>query len=258
MVAHLAGVSEADPAGKLRWDLRALSEADEIPDVARSQGLYPSCYNNLALSQLALGDRAGARRSFELAGERLVDLTPGAYADQVRAGIERNVARMDEGSSVSLDGRRLEAWTRLSSRVREVERILGGLDLASWDRRCASEGWSVGLVGCHISLGLRRQARWIERVLQGRRPHAFDWDRTHALNRLVARRVLRAQPADVLRGLAVGLDRWRRVLERATDADLARWAFHFQGKDSSVEWVAAVLAPRHVDEHLRSIRAALV
>lgn len=156
-----------------------------------------------------------------------------------------------------LEGRRLELWSRLSSRVSALQDLLGTLDREQWRLRCEGEGWPIGLVACHVSLGLRRQARWLELVLADRGPHTFDWERTHALNALVARRVIRPQPADVIRALADGLERWRPLLERMTDADLARTAFRFEGRDSSVEWVAGALAPRHIDDHTRGIRAAL-
>jgi DinB family protein len=157
----------------------------------------------------------------------------------------------------ALGGRRLELWSRLSSRVTALRDLLAELDGEQWDRPCEGEGWSVGLVGCHISLGLRRQATWLERVIAGGPPHTFTWDRTNALNALVVRRVLRPDRSEVLQALALGLERWRRLLERATDADLARPSFRAGGRDSSLEWVAGALAPRHIDDHLRSIRAAL-
>jgi hypothetical protein len=85
----------------------------------------------------------------------------------------------------------------------------------------------------------------------------FDWERTHALNALIARRVSLPTKAAVLDALADGAARWGRLLEVATDEDLARMAFRRGETLRPVAWVADVVAPRHIDEHARSIRAAL-
>ncbi len=138
-----------------------------------------------------------------------------------------------------------------------LEATLTPLTEDQWDLRCEGEGWSVGLVGCHVGLGLRRQARWIERVLAGGVAHDFSWERTHALNALVKRRVLRPDPDEVLRSLRDGLERWQRLLEALTEADLSRIAFRMGPNERSVDWVAGTLAVRHIDEHTRSIRAVL-
>lgn len=154
-------------------------------------------------------------------------------------------------------GRRLEIWSRLRSRTAEVEALLARIADEALQTRCEGEGWSIELIGCHIALGLRRQAKWIELALIGRPPHRFDWDRSHALNALVARRFSKPGRAEVLHALRAGSRRWRELLARASDADLGRIAFEHEGNERSVDWVSGVLAPRHVDEHLRSIRAAL-
>lgn len=156
-----------------------------------------------------------------------------------------------------LDGRRLELWALLSSRVGALRDLVAELDAPQWRVRCEGEGWPVGLVGCHVSLGLRRQARWLELLLAGRGPHRFSWERTNALNAVVARRVITPARPDVLLALDDGLVRWHRLIVRMADADLARVAFRLEGHERSAEWVARVLAVRHVDEHTRSIRAAL-
>lgn len=135
--------------------------------------------------------------------------------------------------------------------------VLERLEPMSWETRTISEGWPVALVACHVSIALRRQAGWVERVLRGQRPHAFDWERSHALNALVARRVVRPAPAPVLEALRAALERWRRLLELLSDEDLDRVAFRQGSVEKTAEWVAETLVPRHVDEHLRSIRAAL-
>lgn len=94
VVAHMAGVAEPDPARKHRWNVAALAEADALPDVMRVRGMNSSLYDNLGMSHSMQGDREAALRCFDLAASHLHEMAPGPYADQVRAGIERNAARL--------------------------------------------------------------------------------------------------------------------------------------------------------------------
>lgn len=94
VIAHMAGVVEDDPTKKHEWNLAALREADAVADRKRVKGTYASNYNNLGLSYALLGDRDKARESFALALSAVADIDPGPYAEQVRGGIERNVARL--------------------------------------------------------------------------------------------------------------------------------------------------------------------
>lgn len=122
---------------------------------------------------------------------------------------------------------------------------------------CEAEGWSVAFVGCHVSFGLRRQANWVRRVLAGSGPTVFDWERTHALNALLARRAISLEKGEILRALTDGAGMWRELLQRANDEDLGRMAFRQGEHVKPIDWVAAVIVPRHIDEHTRSIRSAL-
>jgi len=54
--------------------------------------VYASNLNNLGMSYAQLGDQSKAIETFEAALRAVDDLQPRAYRDQVRAGIERNVA----------------------------------------------------------------------------------------------------------------------------------------------------------------------
>jgi hypothetical protein len=158
---------------------------------------------------------------------------------------------------MELTARRSELWSRISTRTDELQRLLAAIPDDALATTCAAEGWSVAFVGCHISLGLRRQANWVRRVLAGSGPMVFDWERTHSLNALMARRVERPAKAEILRALADGAELWRQLLQRASDDDLERLAFRLGEHVKPIEWVAAVVVPRHIDEHMRSIRSAL-
>jgi hypothetical protein len=156
-----------------------------------------------------------------------------------------------------LEGRRSELWSRIWTRVEQLRELLATIPDDKLAMVCEAEGWPIALVGCHVALGLRRQANWVRRALAGSGPTVFDWERTHALNALIARRIGQPEKTEILRALREGAQRWRELLERATDDDLGRTAFRQATHERPVEWVAGVVAPRHIDEHTRSVRAAL-
>lgn len=97
----MAGVAEPDPAKKHEWNVAALREADADPQTIRSRGMYASLYNNLGMSHSVNGRRAEALRAYEVASAHVDEIDPGPYADQVRAGIERNVARLPAGDATA-------------------------------------------------------------------------------------------------------------------------------------------------------------
>ncbi len=96
VVAHMAGVTETDPNKKHDWNLAALREADAVADRDRVKDTYASNYNNLGMSYAQRGEREQAIATFERALSCAGDVPTGPYADQVRAAIERNLARARE------------------------------------------------------------------------------------------------------------------------------------------------------------------
>jgi hypothetical protein len=154
-------------------------------------------------------------------------------------------------------GRRLELWSKISAKVGEVRTLMSETSTDALAARCEAEGWPVAFVGCHLALGLHRQANWVRRVLAGSGPTAFDWERTHSLNALFVRKIARPERDDILAALDEGLARWRGLLDGASDDDLERIAFRQGENVRPIAWVAGVVAIRHLDEHMRSIKAAL-
>ncbi|MDQ2952381.1 MAG: DinB family protein [Chloroflexota bacterium] len=143
------------------------------------------------------------------------------------------------------------------TRIADLERTLASLGVEEWRRACEGEGWPLGLVASHIGLGLDRQASWIEEHARTGRAHAFSWHETNDLNAENARR----------RGLLSRMTARRFVRDRAeriamlarglTDGQLDAVVFTYQDRGRTAEWVISVLACRHIDEHHRSIKAAL-
>ena len=68
-------------------------------------------------------------------------------------------------------------------RFRTLEGLLRCLTDKQWALPCSGEGWPVGYVAHHIGQGIVRPRGWIEQVLVGEEPFAFDWEVTHELNR---------------------------------------------------------------------------
>lgn len=98
-VAHMAGVADPDPAGKQRWNERALSAADAEPDRESIAGFYPSLYHNLAFSLRLLGREDEARAALRNAWSHVGDLDPGPYGDSVRAAIRKRLEEFAPGEA---------------------------------------------------------------------------------------------------------------------------------------------------------------
>ncbi len=143
------------------------------------------------------------------------------------------------------------------TRIAELEKTLTPLDVEEWRRPCEGEGWPLGLVASHIGLGLDRQAGWIEEHSRSGEPHAFSWDETNELNAENARRRGLLSRMTALRFLRDRAERIASLARGLSDEQLDAIVFSYQDKGRSAEWVLSVLACRHIDEHHRSIRAAL-
>lgn len=94
-IAHMAGVAEPTPRGKLMWNHRALQEADAVDDRESVAGSYASLYNNLAYSHSLLGDRNEALRCLRAAWTHVVAIAPGPYADLVRSAIQKRLVELE-------------------------------------------------------------------------------------------------------------------------------------------------------------------
>ncbi len=142
-------------------------------------------------------------------------------------------------------------------RITELERTLAPLDIEQWGRPCEGEGWPLGLVASHIGLGLDRQAGWIEEHARSGEAHAFSWDETNDLNAQNARRRGLLSKMSALRFVRDRAERIAGLARGLTDEQLDALVFTYQEKGRTAEWVISVLACRHIDEHHRSITAAL-
>jgi tetratricopeptide (TPR) repeat protein len=86
VAAHYVARHQDSPAERLRWNREALSRAEAVPD-DRVRGYFPSLYLNLGRSYEDVGNLNEARRTYELAAERVGDLLEDGYGAMVRRGI---------------------------------------------------------------------------------------------------------------------------------------------------------------------------
>ena len=144
------------------------------------------------------------------------------------------------------------------SRIGDVVETLAPLGPEDWRRQCEVEGWPLGLVASHIGLGLDRQAAWIEEHAHSGAVHAFSWDETNELNAENARRRGLLSRTSAIRFLRDRAERIARLARGLTDEQLDAIVFVHEDKGRTAEWVISVLACRHIDQHHRSIKAAIV
>jgi hypothetical protein len=143
------------------------------------------------------------------------------------------------------------------TRITDLERTLTPLDVEQWRRPCEGEGWPLGLVASHIGLGLDRQAGWIEEHARSGTAHAFSWDETNEMNAENARRRGLLSRMSALRFLRDRAERIASLARGLTDQQLDAIVYTYDGRGRSAEWLLSVLVCRHIDEHHRSIRAAV-
>lgn len=145
----------------------------------------------------------------------------------------------------------------LELRVADLNATIEPLTDDEWRLTCAGEGWPIGFVAYHVSLGLERQAGWLERRGAGGPLAKFDWDGTHALNAALLRRYGLPTPEITRAALDRRLERLTRIVRSLTDTQLDEMTLLFGEHERSAEWIVRVVALRHIADHLKSIRAAL-
>ena len=141
-------------------------------------------------------------------------------------------------------------------RVGDLDALIVEISPASWPLP-SPEGWPLGFVAHHITLGLARQRRWIERRLRSGTVHEFSWETTNEMNARIVRRIGLPDAAVVRRCLRERGDAMIALVRRLTEEELDMDAFTFGEHRRSIEWVIRRVALRHIDEHAASITAAL-
>jgi hypothetical protein len=141
-------------------------------------------------------------------------------------------------------------------RFATLDRLLQPLTDAQWALPCSGEGWPVGYVAHHIGQGIVRPRGWIEQVLVGEEPFAFDWEVTHELNRRRSARLGLPPRDDTLRFLKVTAEHFGALVRSLSDEQLDRIGFAQRGARRDIAWVVK-LVMRHIDEHRAGILGAI-
>lgn len=142
------------------------------------------------------------------------------------------------------------------ARFATLDELLRSLTAEQWALPCSGEGWPVGYVAHHIGQGIARPRGWIERVLVGEDPFAFDWEVTHEGNRRRSARLGLPSRDDTLRFLKVTAEHFGALVRSLSDEQLDRIGFAHGAARRDVAWVVK-LVMRHVDEHRSGILSAI-
>jgi tetratricopeptide (TPR) repeat protein len=93
VAAHYLARHQTTPEAILQWNEECLTHACAVGDESVA-GFYPSLYLNIGHSHEVLGNKQQAVEGYRSA-ERLLDALPaGPYADMVKDGVARGLARM--------------------------------------------------------------------------------------------------------------------------------------------------------------------
>ena len=93
VAAHYLARHQSTPEATLQWNEECLRHADLVGDDSVA-GFYPSLYLNIGHSHEVLGKKQQAIDAYRCAEGLLDSLPPGPYADMVRDGVTRGLARV--------------------------------------------------------------------------------------------------------------------------------------------------------------------
>ena len=93
IAAHYLARHQKNPMDRLVWNQRSLDHARRVRD-DRVREFYPSLYLNMGKAHEDLGNRADAKRFYEMAAEVLSSLPEGRYGNVVREAVERALLRV--------------------------------------------------------------------------------------------------------------------------------------------------------------------
>jgi len=93
IAAHYVARHQSNPMDALVWNQRSLNHASAVHD-DRVREFYPSLYLNMGKAHEDLGNRADAKRFYEMAAKVLSLLSEGRYGNVVHDAVERALLRL--------------------------------------------------------------------------------------------------------------------------------------------------------------------
>ena len=143
------------------------------------------------------------------------------------------------------------------AKVQEATGVFDRLSDADW-KKTTSEKWTVGVVAHHVAGGHEGISGIIKTVAGGQSMPNFTMDMLHDMNAKHAKEFANVSKAETIalhkkNGAAAAA-----VVRGLSDADLGKSATVLTGMPPmSVEQIIHGILLNHVEEHLKSIRAAV-
>lgn len=163
--AHYLARHQTDPADVLKWNQEALNWALKVRQEEIISHL-PSLYLNLAKSYEDLGDLSTASINYQLAADHCSRMPAGAYAETIRTGISRGLARTAtlQNNIAELD-QLIDSWCKrkdLKSLAAILPSYVSNLNTAADHHRIAS---ALGFLVAVRNLPQNEQEQ-AERIMQ--------------------------------------------------------------------------------------------
>jgi hypothetical protein len=147
---------------------------------------------------------------------------------------------------------------QFEAKVQEATAVLEKLSEADWKKTTSGETWTVGVVAHHVAGGHEGIAGIIKTVAGGQSIPNFTLDVLHEMNAKHAQEFAGATKADTVALHKKNAGAAAALVRGLSDDDLGRTGTVLTGMPPmSVEQIVTNILINHVDEHVRSIRAAV-
>jgi hypothetical protein len=144
------------------------------------------------------------------------------------------------------------------AKVQEATAVLEKLSDADWKKTTGGEKWTVGVVAHHVAGSHEGIAGIIKTVASGQSMPNFTMDMLHEMNAKHAHDFARVGKDETVALHKKGAAAAAAVVRGLSDAELARTGTVLSGMPAmSVEQIVTGILINHVEDHFRSIRAAL-
>ena len=156
-------------------------------------------------------------------------------------------------------GARAEALAKkFEAKADEATGVIERLSDADWKKVTSGEKWSVGVVAHHFASSHEAIGGIIKNIATGQSGPTFTMDMLNDMNAKHARENANCTKAETLALHKKGAGAAVAIVRGLDDASLDRTATVLTGMPPmSAEQAAEGILLNHVDEHLKSIRAAI-
>ena len=147
---------------------------------------------------------------------------------------------------------------QFEAKVQEATSVLEKLSDADWKKVTAAEKWPVGVTAHHVAMGHAGIAGLLKSVASGQHKASMTMDDLHAMNAQHAKDFANVSKAETVALHKKNAAAAAALVRGLSDADLARSATVLTGMPAmTVEQIVTNILINHVDEHYKSIRAAV-